>query len=114
MPKFYGNIGYLMTVETEPGIWTEQLVERSYYGDLTRLAKNTSNDNHLNDEVRLSSTFSIVADPYAYANFSSMKYIVYMGIKLKIESVDPTNPPRLVIQAGGKYNDPSDADYGHE
>ena len=43
MPKFYGKIGYLMTVETEPGIWTERLVERPYYGDLTRLSKSTQN-----------------------------------------------------------------------
>ena len=106
MPKFYGKIGYLMTVETEPGIWTERLVERPYYGDLTRLSKSTQNESRLNDDIRIANSFSIVADPFAYENFANMKYIEFMGTKWKIESVDATNPPRLIIQASNKYNEP--------
>ena len=36
MAKFYGNIGFLDTVETEPGIWEETFQEKPYYGDLVR------------------------------------------------------------------------------
>lgn len=106
MPKFYGKIGFLTTAETEPGIWTESLVERSYYGDLTRLSKSTQNESRLNDDIRIANSFSIVADPFAYENFANMKYIEYMGVKWKIESVDATSPPRLIIQASNKYNAP--------
>ena len=34
MAKFYGVIGYAETLETSPGVWTEQITERNYYGDL--------------------------------------------------------------------------------
>ena len=39
MAKFYGTIGYVKTVETEPGMWEEQKTERQYSGELV---KNTS------------------------------------------------------------------------
>ena len=39
MAKFSGKIGYISTVETEPGIWEEKAIEKQYYGDLV---KNTS------------------------------------------------------------------------
>lgn len=32
MAKFYGVIGYAVTEETKPGVWTEKIVERMYYG----------------------------------------------------------------------------------
>ena len=110
MPKFYSNVGYLMTEETSPGIWTETLVERPYYGDLTRLSSSYQNQSKLNDDIRISNSFSIVADPFAYENFCNMRYVTYMGVKLKIESVDVSQPPRIIIQASSKYNDPNDAD----
>ena len=39
MAKFYGAIGYAVTEETKPGVWTEKIIERMYYGDLTRNAR---------------------------------------------------------------------------
>ena len=36
MAKFYGAIGFAETVETDPGIWEEKIVERSYSGDVIR------------------------------------------------------------------------------
>ena len=34
MSKWYGVIGYAESVEVEPGVWDEQIIERPYYGDL--------------------------------------------------------------------------------
>ena len=36
MAKFYGTIGYAVTVEVRPDVWEEQIVERTYCGDLIR------------------------------------------------------------------------------
>ena len=33
MAKFYGIIGYAITEEIKPGVWTERIIERMYYGD---------------------------------------------------------------------------------
>lgn len=45
MAKFYGVIGYAVTEETKPGVWTEKIIERMYYGDLTRKDPTTDGGN---------------------------------------------------------------------
>ena len=41
MAKFYGKIGYAETVENpdDPGVWTENIIEKFYYGDVTKNSK---------------------------------------------------------------------------
>lgn len=104
MAKFYGVIGYAESVETSPGIWTDQITERTYSGDLVRNSSKwaTSSDS-TNDDLNINNQISIIADPFAYQNFHSMKYVEFMGAKWKITSVDPQYP-RLILSVGGVYN----------
>lgn len=103
MAKFFGAIGYAETKETTPGVWEEQITERTYYGDLTRNTRRLQTSDKLNDDINVTNEISIVADPFAYQNFHSMKYIVFMGAKWKIESVE-VQYPRLILTVGGVYN----------
>lgn len=36
MSKWFGKIGYAETLETEPSVYEETMIERDYYGDLVR------------------------------------------------------------------------------
>lgn len=103
MGKFYGSIGYAETVETSPGVWVEQITERKYYGDVNRDSRRLQSANQLNDNINVSSEISIVADPYAYNHFHSMRYAEFMGAKWKVSTVEP-KPPRLILTLGGLYN----------
>lgn len=103
MGKFYGSIGYAETVETSPGVWVEQITERKYYGDVNRDSRRLQSANQLNDSINVSSEISIVADPYAYNHFHSMRYVEFMGAKWKVSTVEP-KPPRLILTLGGLYN----------
>ena len=103
MAKFYGVIGYAETVETSPGIWAEQITERSYYGDIIKNVRNLQNTEYLNDNINVSNQISIVADPYAIANFHAIRYAEFMGTKWKVPSVD-VQTPRLLLTLGGLYN----------
>lgn len=104
MAKWYGVIGYAETVETEPGVWDEQWTERPYYGDLIRTARRLQSADHkTNDDISISNTISIVADPYAVNHFHSMRYAELYGAKWKIDNVD-VQPPRLLLTLGGVYN----------
>ena len=105
MPRFYGMIGYAISEETAPGVWEDHIVERPYYGELVRNVRRFENKSQLNDNVRISNNFSIIADEYAYANFHTIRYITYNGTKWKVESVDASQPPRLVLEAGEVYNE---------
>lgn len=103
MAKFYGKIGYSTTVEAVPGVWEEQIAEHQYYGELVRNIRKLQGSEYLNDNINIANEVSILADPFAYENFHSMKYIEFMGTKWKITSVE-VQYPRLILTIGGEYN----------
>ena len=103
MAKFFGKIGYAETVETTPGVWEEKITEREYFGDLIRNTRSLQSGEQLNDNINISNEISIVADPFAYENFHSMRYVEFMNAKWKISSVD-VQYPRLILSVGGSYN----------
>lgn len=103
MVKFFGVIGYVETVETNPGVWEEQITERNHYGDVIRNTRRLQSSNQLNDNINISNEISIVSDPYANKNFHSMRYIEFMGTKWKISNVE-VQYPRLILTLGGLYN----------
>ena len=100
MAKYCGKIGFAVTEETKPGVWTEQMVERRYYGDLTRNTRRLQSSGNLNDNVTISNQISIVADPFANENFH---YAEFMGTKWKIASVE-VQYPRLILELGDVFN----------
>lgn len=103
MNKFYGKIGYAISEETVPGVWVEQIVERSYYGDVIRNIRRLQSSENLNDDINVSNEISIVADAFANQNFHSMRYVEYMGTKWKVSSIE-VKYPRLILSIGGVYN----------
>lgn len=103
MPRFYGKIGYAEMVEKSPGVWVEELTERNYYGELVRTRSMFQTTDQLNDNLNVSNEISIVADPYANQNFSTMRFVEFMGVRWKITNVE-VKPPRLILTVGGVYN----------
>lgn len=103
MAKFHGVIGYVNTMETKPGAWTEQVTERSYCGDLGRNARRLESSGNVNDNININNELSIVADPYASENFHMMRYAKFMGTAWKITNVE-VKYPRLILTLGGIYN----------
>lgn len=103
MAKYFGMIGYAESVETSPGVWEEQIIERPYYGDLGRNTRQLQSSGNLNDNVNISNEISIVSDPYANQNFHSMRYLEWMGTRWKITNVE-VSYPRLILTVGGVFN----------
>jgi len=104
MNKYFGKIGFAITEETKPGIWKEQITEREYYGDVLRDYANRTSGQGLNDDIMINNQISIISDPFAYNNYSSIKYVEWMGAKWKCRSVE-VKYPRLLLSLGGVYND---------
>lgn len=103
MAKWCGKIGYAETIETKPGVWQEQIAERTHYGDVNRNKRMLQTVDQLNDNINIANEFSIVHDPYALEHFHSMKYIEFMGTRWKISTVE-VQYPRLILTVGGVYN----------
>ena len=103
MAKYFGKIGFAETVETRPGVWVEEIVEKEYFGDVFRNTRRLQSGDQINDNLTVSNEISVVSDPYADANFHSIRYVEFMGTKWKATNVE-VKYPRLVMTLGGVYN----------
>lgn len=103
MPKFYGKIGFVETVETAPGVWTEQVTERPYYGDVIRSSRRLQSGDSVNDNINISNEISIITDPYASQHIYCMRYVEFQGSKWKVSNAE-VQYPRVTLTLGGVYN----------
>lgn len=104
MAKYHGKIGYAQLKETTPGVWQEVIVEKSACGDVNRNWRRLVGAEQLNDNMKLNQEISIVADKFAAENFQYIRYATYMGAKWKVNAVDASQYPRLVLDMGDVYN----------
>lgn len=105
MAKFYGAVGFAVSVETAPDVSVDKIVERNYSGDVFRNTRRwQSGSQQLSDNLTASVQISIIADPYAIAHYGCIKYIALHGTRWKVTSVDPIQRPRIVLEVGELYN----------
>jgi hypothetical protein len=108
MARFHGRIGYGESVETAPGVWVDEITERSYFGDVMRNARNLREGENLNMDLSVQNSISIVADAYANDHFFAIRYVEWAGVLWTISSVE-VQSPRLLLRLGEVYNGPTPA-----
>jgi hypothetical protein len=110
MAKFFGRIGYGTSVEKEAGsgIWVDEIVEHSYYGDVLRNTRALSEGENLNFDLRVDNSISIIADAYANEHFFAIRYVEWAGTLWTITNVE-VQRPRLILRLGEVYNGPTPA-----
>lgn len=104
MGKYHGAIGYGVTEETRPGVWTNNITEKTVFGEVIKNAKRTDGSGKVNDDLMVNIQISFLMDPYARQNFHSIKYATYMGSRWKVTIVE-NNYPRLTLTLGAVYNE---------
>lgn len=105
--KFCGAIGFWTDEEFEdsPGIWRSKIIERDgYVGDIIRNSRSFRESNHQNDDFTITNQISIISDLYAQQNYSSIRYVLWNGVKWKASNVT-IGYPRIIIELGGVYKD---------
>ena len=103
MAKFRGNLGYVKSVETSPGIWSDETVTRLYSGDVLQNVRRWQQNDKVNEDLTISNRISIIADSYILDNLSYIKFVEYMGAKWKVTDIS-IERPRLTLTLGGIYN----------
>lgn len=103
--KFSGKVGFWEgDKKVKKGVYEPKIVEKSYVGDVKQYYKRFNSSDFQNDDFKLNNQISIVSDLYARENFMSIKYVVWKGRTLKVNSVDLNNYPRINLEIGGVYN----------
>lgn len=103
MAKFYGKVGFVKTVETDPDVWETVETVRDYCGDLVRNQRRWENGETVNQDITISNEICIVSDEFARSNIGAMKWVEFAGSKWKVNSVT-LDYPRITLTIGGVYN----------
>lgn len=109
MARFYGKVGYGEPIESVPGVWTNEITELPYYGEVIRNSRSlqeASTIPSVNDNISVVNSVSIVADAYAREHFHLIKYVEWSGSLWTVTSVE-VRAPRLVLYLGTVYNGPT-------
>lgn len=113
MARFSGTVGFLKTKETDPknhpGVWTEVLAERRYFGDVLSSSRRWDQNGSasLNDNLTINNRISIVADRFAKENLGAMKFVRWFGDTWEITNVE-LQYPRIILTIGGQYHEPEE------
>ena len=103
MAKFYGSIGFAVTQEVTPGIHKEVLVNMPYTGDVLRESNKWSSGESVSGTLQLSSRISVIADPFAVSNISTIRYVSWMNVRWAIKNV-VIQHPRIILTLGEVYS----------
>lgn len=102
MSRFSGKLGFVMTHETEEGVWLENIVELKVKGTIRSLYVRNDNSSSANTNLRLTNEISVLMDSKIQIYLETLKYVVWKGSKWEIQSIG-VNYPRLTINLGGLY-----------
>ena len=106
MPKCSGVIGYALDEEIRPGVWTEGITDKKYFGEIVRDNRRSVENGEINGSINISNNISIVSNKFMLDNLAFMRYLTLSSTstsKWKITSVD-IKRPRIIITLGGLYN----------
>lgn len=102
MSRFSGKLGFVMTRETEEGVWLEDFVELPVKGTIRSLYVRNDNSSSVNTNLRLTNEISILMDSKIETYIQTLTYVIWKGSKWAVQSIG-VNYPRLTINLGGLY-----------
>lgn len=105
MARFSGTIGFGQSVQVRPGIWEDVVTEKPYFGDVIRNSRQSREGEHLNNDLTVNNSISVVADAFANENIFAIRYVKWGGGFWAVDDVT-VQAPRLVLRLGGVYNGP--------
>lgn len=106
MARFSGIVGFAFeNVETSPGVWEDQIVERKYFGDVVRNSRRLDEVEKVNMDISVGNSISLVANAYASEHFFAIRFLEWAGVCWVVTDVT-VERPRLLCRLGGVYNGP--------
>jgi hypothetical protein len=106
MARYHGKIGFGESVEGSPGVFADQILEHSYFGDVIRSSRKLTEGEDLNQDLSIGNSISIVANAYALEHIFAIRYVEWAGVNWTVTDVE-VQSPRLILRLGEVYNGPT-------
>ena len=108
MAIFYGPIGVSDPSETTPGVFSNVVTERDVRGDMLRTSTRHKTSPSLVGDVSSGHRLSIIVDPDIEHIYTQVVYVVWKGVRWKVDSAT-FERPRVIFNLGGPYRGPTPA-----
>ena len=104
--RFKGMIAYEVTEPREEGsdVYVSKIVEKPYRGNVQKNHYRRESGEWLNDDISVSNTIQIVADPFALTHCQTIKYCVWHEQKWRVTGIE-IDYPNLILTLGGAYHE---------
>ena len=103
MPRFLDKVGFEPTGELVDGVWSGNITERVYKGEVLEAMRSLDVSDKVEDDIRLQNRIRIIGDAFALENFSNIRYVLWMGTRWTVNTVT-VERPQLLLTLGGVYN----------
>lgn len=108
MAKWYGQIGFSIQKESDPvnhpSVYTSEITERNYYGDVIKKSRHWQSSENLNDNLTISAQISVISNSFMTDNIGNIVYVTWLGNKWKVSDVE-YEWPRITLTLGAIYNE---------
>lgn len=105
MARFSGVIGYGIPSEVAVDVWSDVITERAYKGEIPRESVSQIQADKMNNDLRHEDRISVIADAFAFGNWTQIKYVERAGSLWTVTAVE-VKRPRLILSLGGVYDGP--------
>lgn len=113
--KFCGKIGFwLKSVEIAQDVYKSKIIEKSYTGDVLSARRGFQSSNTRNGDYTVNNRISILSDIYIRQNWTSIRYVEWNGVKLKVTDVDISPFPRVYLTIGDVYEPNEEVSNGND
>lgn len=103
MARFFGNVGFAPTGTIVDGVWSGNITERAYKGEVLEVTRSLEPADKVEDDIRLQNRIRIIGDAFALENFSNIRYVSLQGVRWTVNSVT-VERPQLLFALGGVYH----------
>lgn len=103
MSKFRGKIGFFTgeLIESSPGVYREEINERYYRGDVTKVSRRVAKEG-IHGDISVNHQISIVGDAYALGMFYNIRYVEWQGVKWLVNTIEVSRP-RIILYIGSEF-----------
>jgi hypothetical protein len=105
MARFHGNVGYGISVQTTPGVFSPSIIEREYFGETIEESRQLQQGDQVNPNLTINNRISIVADDFATEHLQAIRYVILYGAYWRVTGCK-IQRPRIILSVGGPYNGP--------
>lgn len=102
MARFFDNVGFAPNATIVDGVWSGNITERAYKGDILEETRSIEPGEKVEDDIRVQHRIRIIGDAFAIENFPNIRYVLWRGVRWVVNSAT-LERPEITMSLGGVY-----------